>query len=112
MNLKTKQAINAYINKIIQEFNFNNRKLNYKETCPCYAEDKPCHDIDGKDINCFLCYCPEYDNSKNEGDCKINSPKGKWFIHAEGKIWDCSDCDYPHKEEVVRKHLKKLFGVG
>ncbi|MBR9701745.1 hypothetical protein GOV13_02380 [Candidatus Pacearchaeota archaeon] len=107
---KTKQAILSHINKIISEFKFSNRKLKHPKECPCYLENKPCHNVGGE-LNCFLCYCPEYDNSKEEGGCKINSKKGKWHVHENGKIWDCSDCDHPHKEETVRKHLKELFGI-
>jgi len=114
MNPKTEQAINSHVDKIISEFNFENRKSKYPEACPCYIQNKPCHDLDGKEMNCFLCYCPEYDNSREEGGCKINSAKGKWFFNdklPKGKIWDCSDCEIPHKEETVKKHLKKLFEV-
>ncbi|MBU2053262.1 MAG: hypothetical protein KJ721_03395 [Nanoarchaeota archaeon] len=113
MNSKTRETINSHLNKIISEFRFNNRKLKQPKECPCYEQNKPCHNVDGE-LNCFLCYCPEYDNSKSEGGCKINSQKGKWYFHdklPKGKIWDCSDCDNPHREETIRKHLKKLFGV-
>jgi len=113
MNSKTEQAINEHLSKIISEFRFSNRKLKHSKECPCYKQNKPCHNTDGE-LNCFLCYCPEYDNSKTEGGCKINSPNGKWHFNEKlpkGKIWDCSDCEIPHKEEVVKKHLKGLFGI-
>lgn len=114
MNQKTKEAIGKHINKIISEFKFNNKRLKNSGECPCYKENKPCHNIKRDELNCFLCYCPEYNNSE-EGGCEINSMKGKWCYNnklPKGKIWDCSDCDHPHKEEIVRKHLKKLFGVN
>ena len=64
------------------------------------------------DLNCFLCYCPFYNTETEEGDCLRNSPDGKWH-HSEklsaGKIWDCSNCEYPHIEDTVRVHLEKVF---
>lgn len=111
MDEKTEKFISAHIQKIIKEFNFKNRKAKYPDACPCY-KDKPCHNIPEEKLNCFLCYCPEYISNLEEGGCKINSQKGKWFFDKrlpKGKIWDCSNCDYPHKEEIVEKYLKKLF---
>ena len=38
--------------------------------------------------------------------------KGKFIFYPNsptGEIWDCTDCDYPNREEVVRKFLWKLF---
>jgi len=102
--------IKRHIDFIIEEFSYKNRSRFYKEKCSCYQENKPCHKM--KDLNCFFCYCPFYDNSKEEGGCKRNSPDGKWF-HSDklpkGKIWDCSDCVYPHKKEIVRAYLEKNF---
>ncbi len=111
MNSETKKFIEQHIQRIINEFDFENQKKKFPDKCPCYKEGK-CHNI--KELNCFLCYCPEYDNSVKEGGCKINSSKGKWVFNeklAKGKIWDCSDCDYPHKKEVIEKYLRKLFGI-
>jgi len=111
MNPQTKNFIEKHIQNIIDEFDFEKQKGKNSDKCPCYSEGK-CHDVEN--LNCFLCYCPEYDNSKIEGGCKINSEKGKWFFDEKfpaGKIWDCSSCDYPHKEEIVKKYLKKVFGI-
>lgn len=102
------KLIEERINLIIKEFDFENRKKNTEE-CPCYKENKKCHNIEN--LNCLLCYCPNYIKTE-EGGCKINNPKGKWFFHSnlpKGKIWDCSDCDWPHKEENVKEVLKKIF---
>jgi Zn-finger protein len=111
MNLTTKKFIEQHIKKIIDEFDFENRKEKFPDECPCYT-GKKCHNIHG--LNCFLCFCPEYDNSKTEGGCKINSSKGKWLVNEKlpaGKIWDCSDCDYPHKKETAEKYLKNIFNI-
>ncbi|MCW8965278.1 MAG: cysteine-rich small domain-containing protein [Candidatus Pacearchaeota archaeon] len=111
MNKKTKEFIENHIQKIIKEFNFLNRQKSHPNECPCYT-GKICHNINPKKLNCFLCYCPEYKTNKIEGGCKINSPKGKWLTNKKlpkGKIWDCSNCNYPHHEEIVKKYLKRIF---
>ncbi len=107
--MEEKKFIEQHINKIIKEFDFENQKLKNSNECICFKENKKCHDI--SEMNCFFCYCPEYDNSKIEGGCKINSKNGKWFFADGKKIWDCGDCEYPHKEEIVRKYLRRLFSA-
>ncbi|MAG11065.1 hypothetical protein CMI44_02020 [Candidatus Pacearchaeota archaeon] len=109
MNPETKRFIEKHIQWIINEFRFENQKKKNPKKCSCYREDK-CHNIE--QLNCFLCYCPEYDNSVESGGCKINSIKGKWFVSGDKKIWDCSDCDYAHRREVVEKYLRKLFRLS
>ncbi|MFC1756602.1 cysteine-rich small domain-containing protein [Patescibacteria group bacterium] len=92
----------------LKEYRYENRIKKDPKACPCYKTNAPCHKIEN--LNCFLCYCPEYDTSKKEGGCKRNSPDGKWFYHEKlpkGKIWDCSDCTYPHEEKNIEKYLKK-----
>jgi Zn-finger protein len=110
-DMKTKEeAINDKVSKILEMFSFDNIQAKSPEFCPCYNEGKFCHSTKNK--NCFFCFCPEYDNSKEEGGCKILSTKGKWFFDGKlpkGKIWDCSDCDYPHQKENAEKMLKRLF---
>ncbi len=111
MNSQTEQFINQQIQKIIKEFNFLNRKQKYPNECPCYT-GKICHNISPEKLNCFLCYCPEYNSELEEGGCRINNPNGKWLFNyklPKGKIWDCSDCDYSHRVEIVEKYLKKIF---
>jgi len=112
MHHQAKQLILQRINLIIKEFNFKNRKSKYPNECPCYLQNKPCHNLSEEEHNCFLCYCPEYDLTKEEGGCKINNPNGKWLFNeklSKGKIWDCSNCNYPHKQEVAKMYLMKLF---
>jgi len=114
MDKNTKDCIEKKVEQILKEFRFSHRSKDHPEECPNYHRQKPCHDIIPEELNCFFCLCPEYDNSKEEGGCFMNNPKGKWFYHPshqKGRIWDCSDCNYPHKEENIRKYLKALFGL-
>lgn len=105
------KCINQRINIIINEFRFNKRREEHPEECPCNSLG-PCHNIE--DLNCFFCYCPWYENETAEGGCKIGNPlgKGKWFdkeYDGTEKIWDCSECVYPHKEKTIKEILSKLF---
>lgn len=114
MNDKTRKAIESHIEKIIEDYRFFHRQAESPNECVCYMQNKPCHTLSSKEFNCFLCYCPEYDTSKPEGGCKIQRKEGKWFDNPNvptGKIWDCSNCDYPNKENTVRNYLKNLFGL-
>lgn len=111
MDELTKKSIDIRIRIIIEEYNFENRKKTHPDECPCNSLG-PCHPID--ELNCFFCYCPWYDSKILEGGCNIENPlgKGKWFyrIHSTSdRIWDCSECTYPHEEKTVRKVLQKLF---
>jgi len=109
--MKTKkEAIEKKVSQVLEIFSFENMQRKYPDFCLCCKKNKPCHDMEN--MNCFFCFCPEYDNSKEEGGCKRNSEKGKWFVNenlAKGKIWDCSDCDYPHRKENCEIILNKIF---
>ena len=110
---QAKELIEQRIKRIVGEFDFERRRISHPEECLCYLEGKSCHPGKKGEVNCLLCYCPEYDSDKIEGGCKINNPGGKWFYHKslpQGKIWDCSDCDHPHQREVAEKHLRKIWG--
>jgi len=111
MNEKTKACIEEKVERILKEFRFSHRSKGHPEECPNYPGQKPCHNIPAEKLNCYFCLCPEYDNSREEGGCFRNDPKGKWFYRPNGRIWDCTNCDYPHKEENIRKYLRALFGL-
>jgi len=101
--------INTHIDNIISENRFDIRSKKHPNACPCY-KDKPCHNM--PELNCFLCYCPNYDTTVKIGGCIINNPNGKWYYNdllPDKKIWDCSDCIHPHSEIVVKKYLTELF---
>jgi len=106
MHELAKKLIGKRIDILLDEWDFEERKNKHPEECVCYR-GKPCHDI--KELNCFFCYCPNYDLSVKEERCNINSPKGKYFNAPSGKILDCSDCDFPHKKENAKKILMKQY---
>ncbi len=94
---------------IIQGTSFKNRSKKYPDKCPYYQIGKSCHP-EIKDLNCFLCACPNYNSEILEGECKIQGPKGKWFYHPslpKGKIWDCSNCHINHSPKEVENYLRE-----
>ncbi len=93
--------------EIISMWDFDKQKKANPNGCICYEQDKKCHNIEN--LNCFFCYCPNYDRTVKEGKCKINSSKAKYIDNHEGKILDCSDCDFPHTKENAIKLLENLF---
>jgi Zn-finger protein len=65
--------------------------------CPYF----PCH----KTLeDCTFCYCPFYPcNNPIFGGKLITSKK------TGEKVWDCSDCELPHKKKNAEKILKWLL---
>ncbi|MBU0957557.1 MAG: cysteine-rich small domain-containing protein [Nanoarchaeota archaeon] len=113
MEAETKKWIEKHIDKVVDKFRYGKLKVSDPEWCPCFKNDK-CHAIGLADMNCFLCYCPHYENDKEEGGCKINNEKGGWHLSDKlttGRIWDCSGCDWPHKEENIKKVLRKVYSI-
>ena len=114
MNKEARKILERHIDQIVDEFTFIRRQKNDVSACPCYSSSS-CHpDIPSGELNCLFCLCPNYINSGKETGCRINSPKGKWYPnenYANGLVWDCSDCDYPHRTENVKKELRKLWGI-
>ncbi len=110
MHAQAKKFIEKRINQLIKDYDFEKRKKTNPDECVCYEQNKKCHNLE--ELNCFFCYCPNYDTSVKEGGCKINSPKGKYIDNHEGKIWDCSDCDIMHNKENIRKYLSnRLYNI-
>lgn len=101
------EIINKNVEELIESYDYENQKKVNLHGCICYEQDVKCHNLES--LNCFFCYCPNYDRTIKEGACKINNPKGKYIDNHEGKIWDCSDCDFPHTRENAVKLLEKLF---
>jgi len=81
------------------QISFALKHLSFKD-CPYY----PCHKMpEGKELNCFFCFCPFY-------PCKGKIGDGKWIKSTDGKkIWDCSDCTFIHRDDVVDRILELLY---
>jgi Zn-finger protein len=93
---------------IIKETSFETRSKKYPKECPYYIIGTSCHP-EVKDLNCFLCACPNYESYKEEGGCKIDSKKGKWHYHKnlpKGKVLDCSGCNIYHSKKEVEAYLR------
>jgi len=93
---------------IIKETSFKTRSKKNKDECPYYKLRYSCHPKI-KDLNCFLCACPNYESNRLQGGCKINSKLGKYHHHRnlpKEKVWDCSDCTINHTVKEVEKYLK------
>ncbi len=110
MHELAKEIIERRIHILLNEWNFEKRKVKHSDECVCYQQDKKCHDIE--DLNCFFCYCPNYDMSAEEGKCRINSPKAKYIDTPKGKILDCSDCGFPHKKENAKRFLRRIYRLN
>ena len=86
------------------------RKRSKREgDCPYYLRKAGCHP-EIKDLNCFLCACPQYLSEKQEGGCRVESKRGKFYEHPclpEGRVWDCSECRAYHHPKSVESYLTK-----
>jgi Zn-finger protein len=97
------------IPKIIRESSYESRKKKYPNKCPYYSKETSCHP-EIKDLNCFLCPCPNYDSNTDIGGCKIDSKFGEYHKHPnlpKGFVWDCSNCGINHSKEEVEIYLNK-----
>lgn len=108
------------VHKIVDFMSYENQSKLHPEDCPCYVdrEDRPagpCHN-GPSDFNCFLCACPYYntdgsdENGEFVGGCKIGHSSGKWFYGKTEpikKVWDCSDCTWPHQRRAAENHLSR-----
>lgn len=94
---------------VINIYNYNNQRRINPKGCELYEKNIKCHNMEEDKLNCFFCLCPNYDRSVQEGKCKIDSPNGKYIDGLNGKILDCSDCDFPHVKENAIKLLDNLF---
>jgi len=96
------------IEKIIQQTNYSTRSQNHPTACPVYLPNsKPCHE-DIKQLNCFLCACPNY-TSQLPCACKIDSTNGTYYQNPNipgGEVWDCNRCITPHTQEFLRTYLE------
>ncbi len=61
------------------------------------CEYYPCHHMDNQ--NCTFCYCPFY-------PCGDHSTGGRYI--KEKRVWDCEECTWIHRDDVVECIQNKL----
>ncbi|MEA3513737.1 MAG: hypothetical protein U9R37_09070, partial [Campylobacterota bacterium] len=92
--------------EIINYFYFDNMVKNEPDFCLLYKENKRCHDY--KDLNCYLCACPNFRVTKTKSFCDINSKDGSSIKADDGYTHqDCSKCIVPHKKDYVMTHYNR-----
>lgn len=101
--------------EVIEYFEYENMKEKERDFCPLYEKGKKCHDM--KDLNCYLCACPNFrfndegfevvDEKSLKSFCKIDSKDGKRFIGEKDIHQDCSGCLVPHRKSYVKKVFKR-----
>ena len=105
------QANNFTQEEIIAYFDFENMKQKEKDFCPLYAKNQKCHDM--KELNCYLCGCPnfrfsdegleEYNGKKILSKCVIAN--GESLATKSGIHQNCTKCTVPHHKSFVQKHF-------
>lgn len=98
-------------NEIIEYFQFENMVEKEPNFCPLYAKNKKCHDI--KELNCYLCACPNFrfdDNGFEKKEkrklfsyCNIDSIDGAEFKTDSAIHQNCVGCFVPHHESYIKK---------
>lgn len=69
---------------------FQNRECEY---FPCHAG------ADKENFNCLFCYCPLY---------ALGRKCGGNFRYTESGIKDCTNCQFPHKQENYDKIMARF----
>ncbi|MCQ2052978.1 MAG: cobyric acid synthase [archaeon] len=69
--------------------------------CNIRCEYHPCH---FKGQNCSFCYCPFY--PCNDVDL------GKFIVSGNEHVWDCSQCLFVHRNDVVAYSFSKFKELG
>ncbi|MEA3353314.1 MAG: hypothetical protein U9Q33_05840 [Campylobacterota bacterium] len=97
--------------EIIDYFDFDNMKQKEKDFCIMYKKNQKCHDM--KELNCYLCACPNFRVGEFKSFCAIDSKDGS-TIESKGYIHqNCSNCTIPHTKDYVKRYFnrdwKKIF---
>lgn len=66
--------------------------------CPYF----PCHDSPEDGFSCLFCYCPLYALGKRCG--------GR-FTYLDNGVKDCSQCDFPHRQENYAAVLQRYQDI-
>lgn len=114
-----RNLIKARIERLVAPYDFSIRSKTHPDECPCYKTGKTCHPDNREELNCFFCFCPDYDLSKQEGGCLKGNPEstGRFYKNLNiqnpnKRIWDCTHCHYPHKKENITECLEMLFKIS
>lgn len=68
------------------------------KACPFF----PCHDSPAEGFSCLFCYCPLYALGKRCG--------GR-FTYLDNGVKDCSQCDFPHRQENYAAVLRRYQDI-
>lgn len=91
--------------QIIDYFDYDNMKEKETDFCVLYGKNQKCHDM--KDLNCYLCACPNFRVTTSRSFCNINSKDGSSIVRPEFTHQDCSNCTVPHQKSFVEKCFDK-----
>jgi hypothetical protein len=101
--------------EVIDYFRFENMVENEPDFCPLYAKNQKCHDM--KNLNCYLCACPNFrfdDNGFEQIEnrtlfsrCNINSKDGTEFKTDSAIHQNCAGCSVPHHESYIQKKFSR-----
>lgn len=96
--------------EIIEFFKYDNLKKMVPDFCVLFKNNLLCHNLPEKELICYFCACPFYDDElwdedrKIFGDCK--NPEGKGVRNIHG-YYDCTSCTLPHQKKTAINLLKK-----
>lgn len=113
------------VNEIIKNFSFKTMQEECANSCYMLKKNKVCHNMETTELNCFGCYCPNYqievlyDNDLQKykvGKCKINSKFGVYKLSKtrtkpskEYLVLNCTNCTIPHNKVFLRKIIKNAL---
>ena len=101
--------------EITEKFSFQSLQNEYPEFCELLKQNKPCHELNNEDFNCYFCFCHNYEtelsldkeqNLYKFGQCKIKSKFASYKINNKGYlILTCINCKVPHYTKYVKKSI-------
>jgi len=101
--------------EVIDYFIYENMQKAHPDFCPLYADNIKCHEMEK--LNCYFCACNHFRFSdkglavKEERTryslCSINAKDACDFVSDDAIHLDCSACQIPHKNAVVKKYFSR-----
>ena len=96
--------------EVIKYFRYENMVKNEIDFCPLYKDNKKCHDI--KELNCYLCACPNFRIKQQKSYCDINSIDGGQKVAKDGYIHQvCTKCTVPHNEDYIKDKFDRNWST-